>query len=310
MSSIPGRPSDAPSLAEIEAFTAVVAHGSFSAAATRLGVAKSSVSRRVASLEQRLGARLLQRSTRRLALTEVGERYHKRVSEALDGLRTAEDAVREVQDEPRGELRVTGPVDLGGMLGTLVAEFQAAFPEVEVTATITQRRVDLVREGFDVALRAGELQDSSLLARKVEGGESVVVAAPSFLEQHSTPSTLEEAAALPWVLFRGNNQQMTLWWRSDAGEPVTVRGVLNGDEFGFVHAAVVAGAGLGVMPRFVAEESIRSGELVRLLPDLPKIRTSLALVFPSREFMPAKVRAFTDFAVPWFVRMMSAEGAP
>ncbi len=308
LSTTPGRPSDAPSFAEIEAFTAVVAHGSFSSAATRLGVAKSSVSRRVASLEQRLGARLLQRSTRRLALTEVGERYHQRVSEALEGLRSAEDAVREVQDEPRGLLRVTGPVDMGGVLGSLIAEFRAAFPKVEVGATITQRRVDLVREGYDVAVRAGELQDSSLLARKVEGGGTVVVAAPSFLAQHPTPSTLAEAAELPWVLFRGSNGHMTLPWDDDAGEPVVVHGSLTGDEFGFVHSAVVAGAGMGMMPCFVAEESLRTGELQRLLPDLSPVRTPLALVFPSREFMPAKVRAFTDFAVPWFGRTLSAKG--
>jgi DNA-binding transcriptional LysR family regulator len=310
LSSTPGRPSDAPSFAEIEAFTAVVSYGSFSAAATRLGVAKSSISRRVASLEQRLGARLLQRSTRRLALTEVGERYHERVSEALDGLKAAEDAVREVQDEPSGSLRLTGPVDLGGLLGSLVAEFRAAYPKVEVHVTITQRRVDLVREGYDVAVRAGELQDSSLLARKVEGGQGSVVASPSFLAQHPTPTTLEEAARLPWVLFRGNHGQMTLAWDDAEGEPVVVYGGLTGDEFGFVHAATVGGAGIGFLPRFVAEESLRKGELVRLLPDLPPIRTPLALVFPSREFMPAKVRAFTDFAVPWFADRLSSKDAP
>ena len=287
----------------------MVAYGSFSAAATRLGVAKSSVSRRVASLEQRLGARLLQRSTRRLALTEVGERYHLRVTEALDGLRSAEDAVREVQDEPRGELRVTAPVDLGGLLGILLAEFRATHPKVEINATLTQRRVDLVREGFDVALRAGELQDSSLLARKVEGGESVVVASPSFLKQHRSPSTLEQAATLPWVLFRGNNGQMPLPWTDAAGEPLVVKGSITGDEFGFVHAASVAGAGIGVMPRFVAEESLRKGILVRLFPELPPVRTPLALVFPSREFMPAKVRAFADFAVPWFARVLAAQNS-
>lgn len=305
MSSAPGRPADAPSFAEIEAFTAVVAHGSFSAAATRLGVAKSSISRRVASLEQRLGARLLQRSTRRLALTEVGERYHQQVALALEGLRAAEDAVREVQDEPRGELRVTAPVDLGALLGTLVAEFRAAFPKVVVNATLTQRRVDLVREGFDIALRAGELQDSSLMARKLDGGESVVIATPAFLEHHGSPTTLAEVAELPWVLFRGNHGQMTLWWSDADGEPVIVRGDVTGDEFGFVRAAVVQGAGVGVVPRFVAEEDLQAGRLVRLLPELPQLRTSLALVFPSREYMPAKVRAFTDFAVPWFRRTLS-----
>lgn len=247
----------------------------------------------------------MQRSTRRLALTEVGERYHQQVVEALDGLRAAEDAVREVQDEPRGELRVTAPVDLGSLLGTLLAEFRVVFPKVEVSATLTQRRVDLVREGFDVALRAGELQDSSLMARKLAGGESVVVASPEFLERHSTPTTLSEVAALPWVLFRGNHGQMPLWWNDAEGDPVVVHGELTGDEFGFVRSAVVQGAGVGSMPRFVAEEDLKAGRLVRLLPELPKLRTSLALVFPSREYMPAKVRAFTDFAVPWFTRTLS-----
>ncbi len=307
LSATPGRPADAPSLAEIEAFTAVVALGSFSAAATRLGVAKSSISRRVASLETRLGARLLQRSTRKLALTEVGHRYHERVARALDGLRTAEDAVREVQDEPIGELRITAPVDLGGLLGALIAEFRVAFPKVEVNATITQRRVDMVREGFDVALRAGELQDSSLLARKLEGGEAVVVASPEFLERHGTPQTLDAAAALPWVLFRGTGGQMTLGWSGASGEPLVVRGSVTGDEFGFVRAAVAGGVGLGTTPHFVVEESLRTGALVRLFPELPAFRTSLALVFPSREFMPAKVRAFTDFAVPWFSRRLSLD---
>ncbi|MBV1859975.1 MAG: LysR family transcriptional regulator [Nannocystaceae bacterium] len=305
MSSTPGRPSDAPSFAEIEAFMAVVAHGSFSAAATRLGVAKSSISRRVASLEQRLGARLLQRSTRRLALTEVGERYHQEVALALEGLRAAEDAVREVQDEPRGELRITAPVDLGGLLGVLVAEFRLAFPKVVVNATITQRRVDLVREGFDIALRAGELQDSSLTARKLDGGESVVVASPDFLGRHFTPSTLAEAVELPWVLFRGNHGQMALPWNDDAGEPVIARGEVTGDEFGFVRAAVVQGVGIGSIPSFVAEQDLKAARLVRLFPELPTQRTPLALVFPSREHLPAKVRAFTDFAVPWFRRRMS-----
>ncbi len=283
----------------------MVGQGSFSAAATRLGVAKSSVSRRVASLEQRLGARLLQRSTRRLALTEVGERYHQQVVEALNGLRAAEDAVREVQDEPRGELRVTAPVDLGSLLGALVAEFRVSFPKVIVSATITQRRVDLVREGFDLAMRAGELLDSSLMARKLDGGESVVAASPGFLKRYPTPTTLAEVAKLPWVLFRGNHGQMPLWWDDANGEPVIVRGEVSGDEFGFVRAAVVQGAGVGAMPRFVAEEDFKAGRLVRLLPELPKLRTSLALVFPSREYMPAKVRAFTDFAVPWFSRTLS-----
>jgi DNA-binding transcriptional LysR family regulator len=307
LSATPGRPSDAPSLAEIEAFTAVVAHGSFSAAATRLGVAKSSVSRRVASLEQRLGARLLQRSTRRLALTEVGELYHQRVARALEGLRDAEDSVRETQDEPQGELRVTGPVDMGGLLGSLIAEFRAKYPKVDVSATITQRKVDLVREGFDVALRAGELRDSSLLARKLAGGETVVVAAPAFLEQHGTPATLDDAVGLPWVLFRGNAGQMTLRWKDASGEPYVVRGGVSGDEFGFVVAAAVAGVGLALIPRFAVEEALRTGALVRLFPELPQVPSSLALVFPSREFMPAKLRAFTDFAVPWFAQVLGGE---
>lgn len=284
-----------------------MAHGSFSGAAERLGVAKSSVSRRVASLEARLGARLLQRSTRRMALTEVGQRYHQRVARALDSLRDAEDSVREVQDEPQGELKITAPVDVGGLLGTMLAEFSEAYPKVDCSISLTQRRVDMVREGFDMAIRAGDLQDSTLIVRKLVGGEMVVFGAPKFFETHGSPGSIDEAAKLPWVLFRGHGGEQTLEWPGSDSGPLVVRGRISGDEFGFVRAAVIAGAGLGYAPRFVVEEDFREGRLVRLCAELPAIRTSLALVYPSRQFVPAKVRAFQEFAVPWFANNLSGD---
>ncbi len=305
------RTGDAPSLAEIEAFTAVVAQGSFSAAAQILGVAKSSVSRRVASLEARLGARLLQRSTRRLALTEVGQSYHERVSLALDGLHDAADSVREVQHEPQGELKITAPVDLGGLLAALLAEFSLQNPKVDTTVALTQRRVDLVREGFDVALRAGELEDSNLMVRRVQGGSMVVFASPDYLAEHGTPTTVEETTEHPWVLFRGQHGRMTLSFDTPQGaQGAVVQGRISGDEFGFVRGAARAGAGLGFAPLFAVDDDLRTGKLVRVLPNICLGRTALSLVYPSRQFVPAKVRSFCDFALPWFAARAVYEEEP
>ncbi len=244
-----------------------------------------------------------------MALTEVGQRYHQRVARALDSLRDAEDSVREVQDEPQGELRITAPVDVGALLGTMLAAFSEAYPKVDCTMSLTQRRVDMVREGFDMAIRAGDLQDSTLIVRKLVGGEMVVFGAPSFFEAHGHPGSIDKAAKLPWVLFRGQNGEQTLDWPGTDGEPLVVRGRISGDEFGFVRAAVIAGAGLGYAPRFVVEDDFRAGRLVRLCAELPVIRTSLALVYPSRQFVPAKVRAFQEFAVPWFADNLSGDPA-
>ena len=299
-----------PNLSEIAAFVAVVEHGSFSAAARVLGVAKSSVSRRISTLEHKLGARLLQRTSRQLMLTEVGTAYHTRVSAAMGSLRDAAELVHELQVEPRGHLRVTAPVDMGRLLGRLVVDFSAQHPAVEVEVILTQRLVDLVGEGIDVALRGGELRDSSLVGRRVGDATPVVVASPHYLRAHGSPRTPADLASHTFVLFRpaqnrpGSNRLML---EGAAGkQTVEVTGTISSDDFAFLGCAVAQGAGLGMVPMLSVLEELESGALVRVLPDWRGRTSPVHLVYPSRELVPAKTRAFREFATQWLATVVPA----
>lgn len=285
------------------AFLAVVDTGSFTAAAKRLGLAKSNVSRRVARLEQQLDARLLERTTRRQRLTEIGETYHAQVTGAVDQLAEAARSVSALQGRPRGRLRVTAPADWNESMGRLVAEFSASQPEIQVEVDLSQRKVDLVAEGFDVALRAGRLDDSTLIARAVGEGAGHLFAAPSYLEQHGAPTTPEQLDAHPFVLFRGRQGETVLHLTGPQGSrDVTVRGVITAQDFGFVRHAMVHGAGLGMLPDFVAAPEVEAGRLQRVLPDHSLLRSVFHLLYPSNRFVSPKLRVFVDFCVVWINR--------
>lgn len=290
-----------PDLQDVTAFLAVVDTGSFTAAAERLGLAKSNVSRRVSRLEERLGARLLERTTRRQRLTEVGASYHALVTGAVDQLAEAARSVSELQGQPRGHLKITAPADLNEGLGGLVAEFCARYPEIELEVELTQRRVDLVAEGFDVALRAGKLEDSSLIARSLMDGSSHLYASPDYLARRGTPKTPQQLLEHDCVLFRGRRGEAR--WRlegPDGEHELTVHGVISAQDFGFVRAALVAGAGIGLLPYSLAPEALARGRLVPVLPDYCLGRSPFHLVYPSTRFLSPKVRVFVDFCVVWF----------
>jgi DNA-binding transcriptional LysR family regulator len=294
---------EVPSLSEIVAFVVVVERGSFSAAALRLGVAKSSISRRVSALEHRLGARLLQRTSRRLTLTEVGLAYHARVSSAMGALRDAAELVQDLHEEPRGHLRVSAPVDLGKAMSRMLLDFVRLHPEVTAEIISTSRKVDLVGEGFDLALRAGEMQDSSLVARYVGDSLPVVVGSPAYLREHGAPIHPDDLSDHAFVLFRGRqtrpgHAQLELHGPGGA-RSVEVHGALSGDDFGFVRDAVLAGAGLGIVPTLCAIDELWRGELERVLPDWRGRPGPVHVVYPSREFVPAKTRALRDFIIDW-----------
>jgi DNA-binding transcriptional LysR family regulator len=299
---------DDPNLPEIAAFLAVVERGSFSAAARTLEVTKSSVSRRISALEHKLGARLLQRTSRRLMLTEVGVAYHTRVAAAMGSLRDAAELVHGLQVEPRGHLRITAPVDLSRLLARLVVGFSARHPSVTVEVVLTQRVVDLVGEGIDVALRAGELRDSSLVGRRVAEATTIIAASPQYLEKHGTPGSVAELAEHRFVLFRpaqsrpGCNRVVL---QGPAGEQtVEVAGTISSDDFAFVGCAVMQGAGLGIVPPLSLLDELDSGTLVRVLPQWQGRSSPLHLIYPSRELVPAKVRAFREFATQWLAAVV------
>lgn len=289
-------------LNEIAAFATVVEEGGFTAAAKKLGVPKSTVSRRVARLEDELGVRLLQRTTRKLGLTELGESYYQRVSQALRSLDQAQDELTEAQDRPRGLLRITAPPDFGiAYLGELVAAFNEQYPEVSVWVELSGRMVDLVAEGFDLALRAGVLRDSSLVARRIAAADGWLVASPGYLSKHGAPQTVDELLEHRCVVYERSGELRGLELEGPDGVvTLSIRGRVSGNDFGFLRRALLSGAGIGLLPGFLCKDDLAAGTLARVLPDYKLPGGVFYLVYPSARHLPAKARAFRDFVLSWF----------
>lgn len=298
-------------LNRIAVFERVVEAGSFSAAARGLGVRKSSVSRSVAALEAELGIRLLQRTTRRLALTDAGRAYHERTRDALAALLEAQQAAASRGVEPRGLVRLTAPIGFAEAIAPIVAAFLRAHPAVRVDASLTARQVDLVKEGFDLAVRGGVLRDSSLLARKLADSEFGLYAAPAYLESAGRPRRLADLARHACVLYRTAGD--TARWRlagSHGEEEVTVHGRVSTDEFDFVVKAVEAGLGVALGPADVFLPSVRSGAAVRVLPALAQRTAPVHLVWPSRRFEPVAVALLRDALFDGLRRWMGERRRP
>ncbi len=287
-------------LQDVTAFLAVVDTGSFTSAARRLGLAKSNVSRRVGRLEQQLGARLLERTTRRMRLTEVGETYHAHVTGAMQQLAEAARSVSQIQGEPRGRLRISAPADWNETMGRLVAEFSAQYPHIQVEVDLTQRRVDLVAEGFDLALRAGKLEDSSLIARSVGEGAAHLYASPAYLERRGEPQEPASLSEHAFVLFRGRQGELRLSLDGpDGAHEVLVGGLISALDFGFVRHALLYGAGIGLLPDSLAAADLAAGRLRLVLPRYCAERSPFHVVYPSTRYLSPKVRVFVDFCVEW-----------
>ena len=282
-------------LSGMRAFTRVVEEGSFTAAARALGLPKSTVSRHVAALEDRLGVRLLHRTTRSLRPTDVGQAYFERASAILADVEEAEQAVSHMQSTPRGTLRVTAGVSFGsGYLGQIIAGFLETYPDVQVETVLTDRYVDLIGEGFDVALRAGTLDDSSLIARRLGSARLVVVASPAHLEAHGRPETPSELRKHDCIRFALSRSGGSWSFRNEA-VPITGRLTLDNGEL--ILDAARRGLGVARLPTFICGEALRAGELVSLLDDDVPQSGGVYAVYPHNRHLSAKVRAFVDFAV-------------
>jgi len=276
----------------VSVFQHVAEAASFSAAAKKLGVRRSSVSRSVAALERELGVQLFNRTTRSVALTTAGTALLAKVRPQLLALKEALGSLPEREEEPSGDLRLTAPGDIGAIvLPAVLAGFALRFPAVHVDARLTNRTVDLVGEGFDVALRAGtKLQDSSLVARRVSTVSFQVFASPTYLARAGTPRTAEDALEHEWVMFRGFKLPPPLGMMKRKAR-------VTGDDMMFVHRTVRAGLGLGLMPAFLAQQDVSAGTLVRVLPRLELKQGGLYLLHPPARHVPRKVTAFRDFLV-------------
>ena len=285
-------------------FAEVVDAGSFSAAGRRLGLAASSVSRQVNSLEDTLNARLLNRSTRSLSLTHAGEIYYERVRRILSEVIETNAAVSQLEATPKGSLRVNAPVVFGRRhIAPHLTEFFARYPEVSIDLTLTDHFVDVIESGADVVVRVGGLSDSSLIARRLAPNRRVLVAAPAYIERCGVPETPEALTEHACLIYKFN-VSMAEWHirTSDGGvTKVKVQGPLTANNAEALHSAARDGLGIALLPTWTVGRDIISGALVRLLPgheaDIRGHETAIHAIYPHARHLSAKVRAFVDFLV-------------
>ncbi len=286
----------------IPVFVAVVENGGFTAAARTLGISKSAVSKRINQLEAHLGVRLLHRTTRKLSLTEAGERYFAHATQALAAANQAEDAVAELQGEPQGQLRISSPMSFGRLhVAPMIPKLLKRYPKLKIDLVMDDRRVDLVAEGFDTAIRAGNLPDSTLIARKLEPVHQVLCASPDYIDRYDRPGTPAELSGHNCVLY-SYSSDADKWTLIGEGGPVTVTvsGSYKVNNSEALLEALREGVGIGRLPTFVAGPDLKTGRLVKLFESYRIPEFTLYAVFPEREYLPAKLRVFLDFAIEYF----------
>jgi len=288
----------------MEAFVQVVDAGGFSAAARRLSKSKALISKYVRDLEDELGVRLLNRTTRQLSMTEVGAAYHREATEILQRLDDLADAVRDNHREPRGLLRVSAPRSFGDtVLGKAIMEFLIAEPEITLDLRLDDRVVDLVEEGFDVAVRLTEMTDSSLIARRLSSFRIVTVASPACIERYGRPTDPHDLANLPTIVDT-NLRTRANWIFASNGDRVTVtvkpRIEVNSPQV--VLEAALSGHGFTRLPLFICKDALHQGLLVPLLREYNTTPIGMFAVYPHRRHLSGKVRAFVDFLAGWFER--------
>ncbi|WP_024930238.1 LysR family transcriptional regulator [Methylophilus sp. OH31] len=283
---------------EAAVFVKVVQAGSFSAAARQLGLPTSTISTRVARLERRLGVTLLQRTTRRLNLTEAGALYFEHASTGLGYLLEAEAALDEARQQPQGVLKVTAPADLGdALLGGLVTQMQRTYPALSLELMLTERYVDLVAEGVDVAIRTGELRDSSLIAKSLGTIQWALFASPSYLQlagQIATPTDLSQHQCVQFTPM-GRHQWDLQRGTTAIRVPLAARTLVN--SIGVVRAMAENGQGVALLPTFICQPTVETGGLQHVLPEWRGRADAVHLVYPKQRFMPPKLRGFIDLAV-------------
>ncbi|MDX1480378.1 MAG: LysR family transcriptional regulator [Woeseiaceae bacterium] len=288
---------------DLTTFVAVAEAGSFTAAAERLGIAKSAVSRRVAGLEERLGAQLLHRTTRKISLTDSGSAFYERARRLLADLEEAESAVAQAHGELRGQLRVAIPLAFGlRHMSRPICEFNRRHPKIVFDLDLNDRRVDLVEEGMDLAVRIGQLRDSTLIARKLFDVRTIVCASPGYLQAHGVPETPEELADHSCLVY-SNLPEPRRWGYVDAdGERryVQVGPGLSASNGEFVARAAAADLGIVMNPTFIVHDLIESGALVPILTGYRWPVTPGFAVYPPTRHLSYRVRAFIDFLVEWF----------
>jgi DNA-binding transcriptional LysR family regulator len=285
-------------LTEMEAFATVVDQGGFTDAAKKMGISKSAVSKHVSALEARLGARLLNRTTRRVSPTEIGLAYYDRARRVLNDAGEADALVTSMQSAPSGLLRVSVATDFGvNLLSPILGDFLLEYPDITVNMVLNNRYVELISEGFDLAIRVGELEDSSLRARKLTETTKRMIASPSYFQKYGRPMKIDDLN--DHKLLHYSNQANGNVWKLTApsGEKRQVRtaGWLTVNDGQSLLNAAVSGLGIAYLPSFLYADAMKDGLVEEAIPGLPVETLGIYAVYPPGRFTQPKVRAFIDF---------------
>ena len=281
----------------IPLFVAVAENGGFAAAARKLGITKSAVSKRIGGLEAHLGTQLFHRSTRSISLTEAGEIYLAHAIQALGSAQEAEDAVAALQGDPVGHLKVSAPMSFGQLhVAPAIPEFLRLHPGITLELSMDDRFVDLVDSGMDLALRAGTLPDSALIARKLAPIHSVIVAADHYLKRAGEPRHPQDLLNHDCLHYAYSRDPLEWKFIGDEGEIVVrTKGRFRVNNSDALCTTLIAGLGIGRLPTFIAGAHLAAGKLRRVLPEFLMPEQALYAVFPERQHVPAKVRVFVDY---------------
>ncbi len=285
-------------LNQLVIFAKVVETRSFTAAGRSLGLPKSTVSRKVAQLEERLGVQLLQRTTRKLSLTEVGAAFYERCARISTEIDEAEQAVMHMHRDPRGLLRLTAPPEFGtAFLSEVISEYLVAYPKVDIELELTERAVDMIEEGFDLSIRVNRLPDATLIARELGPIQRHLVASPEYLQRRGVPERPEELESHDLVVLGNPRRGVAFELRGLDGEilPISARPRLIVNSMGMLREAVLAGVGVGMLPAFKCAEDLQRARLRSFLHDWTRTDAAIHALYPTSRHLSAKVRTFLDY---------------
>lgn len=290
-------------LTEMEAFATVVDQGGFTDAAKKMGISKSAVSKHVSSLEARLGARLLNRTTRRVSPTEIGLAYYDRARRVLNDAGEADSLVTSMQSAPSGLLRISVATDFGvNHISPILGDFLREFPNITVNMVLNNRFVEMISEGFDLAIRMGELEDSTLRARKLTETTKRMIGSPSYFQKFGRPQKIDDLNNHKLLHYTSQSNGAVWKLTAPSGEKRQVRtsGWLSVNDGQSLLNAAISGLGIAYLPSFLYAEAMEKGLVEEAIPDLPVEMQSIYAVYPPGRFTQPKVRAFVDFLVHAF----------
>lgn len=281
-------------------FSTVVDTGSFSAAARKLGIVKSAVSKHVSLLEQHTGTRLLNRTTRGMSLTEIGETYYDICTRIVEAAEEAKRCTSNLQDEPHGTLKIAAPLSIGARhIAPLLNKFLKQYPDLKAELTLNDNVVDMVKENIDVAIRVGWLPDSSLRVRKLRDAKRMLCASPEYLKERGIPYTLDDLTQHKWIIFTllPTPYHCGFTGKNGIEKTVQVKGRIKTNNSNAMKTLLLEGAGIGAMVDMLVAEEIKKGKLVQLLPDFAIPDAGVYALYQDQQLLQAKTRKFIDFLV-------------